>query len=181
MVPKVLSATPPLPRSNTDLLQLSRVTAIAAPGLASNAAGDVRMSAPSETADPVGPARPSQPLQKPRAEENRVQAAASREFIEPDRAPAAIFATDAPTEATPAGPPPTFAWSILEKARAVAGELVPAGAQGAEKAEKPATATVSEQPPSGEDRDILRADASSRTDPTTQGALPKPDVPGETA
>lgn len=170
------------------------------PGAVSGARGEASSrAAPAETAravDPVSQGRKAAGL--PRDESNE-RASEARGLIEPDRPDPAMFAAEAPTEATPAGPPPTFDVSILEKARAVAAAtpLPPAvQKEAAPEADNPAWDTSLERAMVGEpaqatsvprsDRDNQRspddrAEIATWTDPTPRGAPTKPEVPGETA
>jgi len=92
----------------------------AAPPSVSGAPGEVRPAVGAETARAVDPARQTSVTSALPRDETNERANLRRGLVEPARYAPAMLAGETPTEATPAGPPPTFDLSILEKTRAVA-------------------------------------------------------------
>lgn len=83
----------------------------------SGTSGDERSAAKAETAQMVDPARQTADARSLRENESNEEA----RLVEPSRLAAqTLAATAAPDAETPAGPPPSFDWTMLEKARALA-------------------------------------------------------------
>ena len=91
-----------------------------APSTVAGITGEVRRTVRAETAEPVDPTFPGRAATGLPREESNERASVARGLVEPVRPDPAMFAGEKPTEKTPAGPPPTFDISILEKTRAVA-------------------------------------------------------------
>ncbi len=94
-------------------------------GAVSGAQGNAIASVRTETAAAIDPARQTAAVVALPGDETNERARAARGLVEPSRAAASMLTGEAPTESTPAGPPPTFEVSILEKARAVASAAPP--------------------------------------------------------
>ncbi|MEL7105132.1 MAG: hypothetical protein AAGM21_04375 [Pseudomonadota bacterium] len=92
----------------------------ATPTATSGTKGDDRSAVKADTAQIVDPARQSADTRAlPQNERNE-----EARLVEPSRLASETLAQQAvtPDAATPAGPPPTFDWSVLEKARALAAD-----------------------------------------------------------
>jgi len=120
-----VGALPPVRPVGEGPLQANQPAAPAA--AVSGARGEARAATRVETANAVEAPRQSGGTDALRRDERADEARARRDFVEPSRAAAEMLAAETPDEATPAGPPPTFAWSILEKARAVGATPPPVG------------------------------------------------------
>ena len=92
----------------------------AIPSPASAAPGELRPALGAETLRAIDPARQTSATSTLPRDETNERANLRRDLVEPARYAPAMLASETPTEATPAGPPPTFDLSILEKTRAVA-------------------------------------------------------------
>lgn len=157
-----------------------------APAALSGTQDDSQGSVRPATVQAVDPAAQSAASEALPQNETNARARAAKGLVEPARPAARMFAGETPSEATPAGPPPTFDLSILEKTRALDSLPPPmaapppddAGARPtAASAEVPRDATADTAqtpPPDPEPQD-------TRPDPTLRGAPMKPEVPGETA
>lgn len=118
MIPSGPTAASMPVRPGTDLQQGPQ--AQPAPSGTSATTGDDRSAVKAETAQVVDPARQSaDTLALPQNETNE-----EARLVEPSRLSSETLAQQAvtPDVSTPAGPPPTFDWSVLEKARALAAE-----------------------------------------------------------
>ena len=174
------------------------------PGAVSGIIGEWRRAARAETAEAVDPTSPGRAATGLPREESNERASAARGLVEPARPDPAMFAGEKPTEESPAGPPPTFDISILEKARAVAaaapappppgpapdserpdsaGEDLRSNERTERGASEDTTASRRDLPgsPPAADRSTELATDAPRPDPTPRGAPAKPQVPGETA
>lgn len=175
-----------------------------APGTVSGTTGEGRRAVRAETAEAVEPTPSGRAATGLPREESNERASAARGLVEPARPDPVMFAGERPTEETPAGPPPTFDISILEKARAVAAAPPapppPGPAPDSERSESAgegrrpeermdrdaaenAPASQNDFPGSrpAEDRSGEATKDAARPDPTLRGAPAKPEVPGETA
>lgn len=94
-------------------------------GAVSGTQGVAIASVRTETAAAIDPARQTAAAVALPGDETNERARAARGLVEPSRAAASMLTGEAPTESTPAGPPPAFEVSILEKTRAVASASPP--------------------------------------------------------
>ena len=146
MIPSGPTATSVPVRPGADLQQGPQ--AQPAPAGTSATTGDDRSAVKAETAQAVDPARQSADTRALPQNETNEEA----RLVEPSRLSSETLAQPAvkPDAATPAGPPPTFDWSVLEKARALAAEG-PAP-EPAQKLEPAPAATAQTNPSLGADQ-----------------------------
>lgn len=108
----------------------------AAPPPVSGAPGEVGPALGVVTLRAVDPANQGATTAALPREETAERASLRRGLVEPARYAPTMLAGEAPTEATPAGPPPTFDLSILEKTRAVDRAAPPVARPAPEQGEK---------------------------------------------
>lgn len=188
MIPSGPTATTMPVRSGTDL-QANGQTA-PGPAATSGTNGDTKSATKAETVQAVDPAQQGADTQGLPQNQSNEEA----RFVEPSRLSAESLTrqADAPDAKTPAGPPPTFDWSVLEKARALAASGTqetpeprpePEPAPEVESAEAPAPQT------SGPQADAPRAemqtpepqkDAPADSDPVPTPTASKPAVDSPT-
>ena len=139
----------PLPvRSGTDLQPAGQTQP--APAAVSGAEGEQKGVTRVETVEAVeAPRQTADPRALPQNDTN-----ARAPLVEPSRASAESLTrqADTPDAKTPAGPPPTFDWSVLEKARALANsvpsnEPEPAPLPETQSAEEPEAAPTTSNDP----------------------------------
>lgn len=177
MIPSGPTATSMPVRPGADLQQGPQSQP--APTGTSATSGDERSAVRAETTQMVDPARQS-------ADTRALPQNASNEearLVEPSRLSSETLAQQAvtPDAATPAGPPPTFDWSVLEKTRALAAEGSAPGPT--QKPEPAPEATAQTDQPSGSDRpaaarSAVEASTFGVATPQKPEKAPEPATPG---
>ncbi|MEO1239416.1 MAG: hypothetical protein AAFW64_07110 [Pseudomonadota bacterium] len=142
-----------------------------APTATSATEGDDRSAVAAETAQVVDPARQGADTRALPQNQTNDEA----RLVEPSRLASETLAqqTVAPDEKTPAGPPPTFDWSVLEKARALAAsgaqEAPKPAPEAADTAEAPARAPETSQTPVNTDPTVRDTPEPQARDATLAG------------
>lgn len=168
-------------RSGADLQTAGQAQPVAA--ATSGTKGDAQSAVAAETTKAVDPAQQSADAQALPQNQSNDEA----RFVEPSRASAESLTrqAEAPDAKTPAGPPPTFDWSVLEKARALAATGTP------QEAPKPApdaapspeadAATAQPQPSQTPQTAEATPEAAPEPAPQTAEATPPAPEPAQTA